>query len=64
MKRNKELVAMDVQVVQSAMQTNGISKQSNRSHSQTYQGFVAALKDGFGFIETLEHDREVFFHFR
>ena len=28
-----------------------------------YQGFVAALKDGFGFIETIQHDKEVFFHF-
>eukprot|EP00918_Siedleckia_nematoides_P008348 GHVU01018104.1.p1 GENE.GHVU01018104.1~~GHVU01018104.1.p1 ORF type:complete len:815 (+),score=93.18 GHVU01018104.1:360-2804(+) len=27
------------------------------------QGFIAALKDNFGFIETAEHDREVFFHF-
>ncbi|KAI5729340.1 hypothetical protein M8J76_001535 [Diaphorina citri] len=27
------------------------------------QGFIAALKDGFGFIETDKHDREVFFHF-
>lgn len=34
------------------------------SNGQLYQGFVAALKDGFGFIETTEHDKEVFFHFR
>jgi len=27
------------------------------------RGFVAALKDGFGFIETLQHDKEIFFHF-
>ncbi|KAG8247525.1 Cold shock domain-containing protein E1 [Homalodisca vitripennis] len=27
------------------------------------QGFIAALKDAFGFIETVAHDREVFFHF-
>jgi len=26
-------------------------------------GYVAALKDGFGFIETLKHDKEIFFHF-
>lgn len=64
-KRNKELIAVDIQVVQSATQTNGISKQhNNRSSSQVYQGFIAALKDGFGFIETIQHDREVFFHFR
>lgn len=29
----------------------------------TYHGFVAVLKENFGFIETLEHDEEVFFHF-
>ena len=27
------------------------------------KGYVAALKDGFGFIETLLHDKEIFFHF-
>ena len=25
--------------------------------------YIAALKDGFGFIETISHDREIFFHF-
>lgn len=34
------------------------------SGAATQQGFVAALKDGFGFIETADHTREVFFHFR
>lgn len=28
-----------------------------------HRGFVAAMKDGFGFIETEDHDREIFFHF-
>lgn len=27
------------------------------------QGFVATLKDNYGFIENSDHDREVFFHF-
>lgn len=26
-------------------------------------GYIAALKDGFGFLETSSHDKEVFFHF-
>ncbi|XP_058828473.1 cold shock domain-containing protein E1 isoform X1 [Topomyia yanbarensis] len=26
-------------------------------------GFIAVLKENFGFIETIEHDQEVFFHF-
>jgi cold shock CspA family protein len=61
-KRNKELIAVDIQVVQPATQTNGI-KHRNSNNGQMYQGFVAALKDGFGFIETIQHDKEVFFHF-
>ncbi|XP_026474088.1 cold shock domain-containing protein E1-like [Ctenocephalides felis] len=44
---------------------NGVSKNGRQSLSngQLCQGFVAALKDGFGFIETISHDKEVFFHF-
>jgi len=34
-----------------------------RSVTSKQQGFIATLKDNFGFIETAEHDREVFFHF-
>lgn len=30
---------------------------------QTYRGFIAVIKENFGFIETLSHDEEVFFHF-
>lgn len=66
-KRTKELIAVELQVVQQAIgaQTNGITKHATprANNSQLYQGFVAALKDGFGFIETVDHDREVFFHF-
>ena len=29
----------------------------------SHRGFIAALKDTFGFIETEEHDKEVFFHY-
>nr|WFQ96467.1 cold shock domain-containing protein E1 [Trogoderma granarium] len=62
-KRNKELIAVDIQILQQSSQTNGISKHNNNRSLQVYQGFIAALKDGFGFIETTQHDREVFFHF-
>ncbi|XP_030765658.1 cold shock domain-containing protein E1 isoform X2 [Sitophilus oryzae] len=61
-KRTKEFIAANIQVTQPAVQTNGI-KHNLRSNGQVYQGFIAALKDGFGFIETIEHDKEVFFHF-
>lgn len=59
-KRNKEMVAVDIQVTGRNPSKNGIG----RSNSLPLcQGFIAALKDGFGFIETIAHDREVFFHF-
>lgn len=61
-KRNKELVAVDISQLNSTSNektTNGTKKPSG----QTYQGFIAALKDGFGFIETVNHEKEIFFHF-
>lgn len=59
-KRNKELLAVDIQVTAKNQTKNGLG----RSNSLPIcQGFIAALKDGFGFIETIAHDREVFFHF-
>ncbi|XP_036344744.1 cold shock domain-containing protein E1-like, partial [Rhagoletis pomonella] len=36
---------------------------SMNEHGQTYRGFIAVIKENFGFIETLSHDEEVFFHF-
>jgi hypothetical protein len=62
-KRSKELLAIDVQVVsKNQNQTkNGLGRSNSLPHCQ---GFIAALKDGFGFIETIDHDSEVFFHFR
>jgi len=61
-KRNKELLAVDVQVV--GKNHNQTKNGLGRSYSLPLcQGFIAALKDGFGFIETIAHDREVFFHF-
>jgi len=35
----------------------------SRAPVMKQQGFIATLKDSFGFIETAEHDREIFFHF-
>ncbi|ELU07507.1 hypothetical protein CAPTEDRAFT_158253 [Capitella teleta] len=40
----------------------------NSSHSQSFSsdksfGFIATLKDNFGFIEMADHEKEVFFHF-
>jgi len=33
------------------------------SSAPRLQGFIATLKETFGFIETAEHEKEVFFHF-
>lgn len=60
-KRNKELIATNLEAkpqAQTVPTKNGVTNGPLR------QGFIAALKDGFGFIETIAHDREVFFHFR
>lgn len=46
--------ALDVKVVARGVQ-NGFKC--------TQRGFIAALKDGFGFIEREDHEREIFFHF-
>lgn len=61
-KRNKELVAEDIFLVNAAGEK--IHNVNKKSNGQVCQGFIAALKDGFGFIETVNHDREIFFHFR
>ncbi|XP_073973072.1 cold shock domain-containing Unr isoform X2 [Rhodnius prolixus] len=42
---------------------NGNAAVGHHNSTAHYQGFIAALKDGFGFIETNTHDSEVFFHF-
>lgn len=36
----------------------------NASNAKRLHGFVATLKDNFGFIETANHDQEIFFHYR
>uniref|UniRef100_A0A8C5AW69 Cold shock domain containing E1 n=1 Tax=Gadus morhua TaxID=8049 RepID=A0A8C5AW69_GADMO len=33
------------------------------ANAKRLQGFVATLKDNFGFIETANHDQEIFFHY-
>ncbi|XP_015595682.1 cold shock domain-containing protein E1 [Cephus cinctus] len=60
-KRNKELVAVDISLVSPSGEKtqNGNKKPTG----PVCQGFIAALKDGFGFIETVNHDKEIFFHF-
>lgn len=61
-KRNKELVAVDISLLSPSGEK--IQNGNKKSGGQSVQGFIAALKDGFGFIETISHDKEIFFHFR
>ncbi|XP_065221818.1 cold shock domain-containing protein E1 isoform X1 [Planococcus citri] len=70
-KRNKELVAKNVRVIVMPIKpvivhtAPGFKNSVNEkpAEKKINQGFVAALKDGYGFIETLSLDREMFFHF-
>ena len=57
------------QVAASSAQAQGDSKDVRATPTASpndtlFRGYVATLKDSFGFIETLQHDKEVFFHFR
>ncbi|XP_061527953.1 cold shock domain-containing protein E1 isoform X2 [Phycodurus eques] len=46
---------------QSAVSIRVLSR--NASGGKRLQGFIATLKDNFGFIETANHDQEIFFHY-
>jgi len=43
---------------------NGDVPHQNGDSAKIHKGFVASLKDTFGFIETVTHDKEIFFHYR
>ncbi|XP_076170073.1 cold shock domain-containing Unr isoform X2 [Ptiloglossa arizonensis] len=60
-KRNKELVAVDISLVNSSGEKTQTS--NKKLNGQVYQGFIAALKDAFGFIESVNYDKVIFFHF-
>lgn len=74
-RRTRQLLAANINVLQRAAVAPTTTDQqpanssSGDAASQATQaapqchGYVAALKDGFGFIETMQHDCEVFFHF-
>ncbi|XP_069489510.1 cold shock domain-containing protein E1 isoform X4 [Ambystoma mexicanum] len=46
--------------LQSAVSLKVMGRNSN---AKRYVGYVATLKDSFGFIETANHDKEIFFHY-
>ncbi|KAM8862854.1 cold shock domain-containing protein E1 isoform 1-T1 [Spinachia spinachia] len=47
--------------LQSAVSVRVLNR--NASNAKRLIGFVATLKDNFGFIETANHDQEIFFHY-
>lgn len=49
-KRDKTTMAVNISVL-------------DRTFDPSKRGYVAVLKESFGFLETEEHDREVFFHY-
>ena len=72
-KRTKEHIGLNIRIIQRA-QVHNTGKSSdngettkndvNGDHSKHHKGFIASLKDTFGFIETVTHDKEIFFHYR
>ncbi|MEE6493241.1 hypothetical protein FKM82_016775 [Ascaphus truei] len=46
-------------------QQNAVSMKvlGRNSNAKRFFGYVATLKDNFGFIETANHDKEIFFHY-
>ncbi|KAG8232612.1 hypothetical protein J437_LFUL012968, partial [Ladona fulva] len=56
LRRGKDPIASEIQIIQKAS-SNGVNA-NGQVPGTICQGFVAALKDGFGFIEASSHDRE------
>lgn len=65
-KCSKELIACSVQLASThgINEGNSLCNGSGGGTRAPFHGYIAALKDGFGFIETADHSKEVFFHFR
>merc|ERR550539_2007822 len=72
LKATKETNAVNIRIIERAQPTEKNvepssppreKKESQGRLGTPQRGYVAALKDGFGFIETLQHDKEIFFHF-
>merc|ERR550539_2257548 len=72
LKATKETNAVNIRIIERALPAESKvepsspprEKKASEGRLGTPQrGYVAALKDGFGFIETLQHDKEIFFHF-
>jgi DNA-binding MltR family transcriptional regulator len=63
-KCNKKLVAEDISLLSATGEKIQNQNINRKFTGEMVPGFIAALKDGFGFIETVCHDKEIFFPFR
>ncbi|XP_063697366.1 cold shock domain-containing protein E1 [Culicoides brevitarsis] len=72
MQQQQRLSGGDVSLSDSQNGIAGLNDSYYRSNSEPHAksspgkvqyGFIAVLKENFGFIETTKHDQEVFFHF-
>ena len=71
--RKNDIVRFDISQLKSTKETSAVNIRIIESEhpkeaeiheeDEIQQGYIAALKDGFGFIETISHDKEIFFHF-
>ncbi|KAM9343269.1 cold shock domain-containing protein E1 isoform 7-T8 [Pholidichthys leucotaenia] len=64
--KGKEKVEFSINEVKRTGQQSAVSIRvlnRNSSNAKRLHGFVATLKDNFGFIETANHDQEIFFHY-
>ncbi|XP_059352111.1 cold shock domain-containing protein E1-like isoform X3 [Daphnia carinata] len=75
-KRTKEHIGLNIRIVQRAQVNKSGGKfsencennknenqHSNGEGNKVHKGFIASLKDTFGFIENVTHDKEIFFHY-
>lgn len=62
-KRNKELIAMNIHLASTVSNNNTRTSTDEQNRADIKYGYIAALKDGFGFIETIALDSEVFFRY-
>jgi len=62
-KRNKELIAMNIHLASTVSNNNTRTSTDEQNRADIKYGYIAALKDGFGFIETISLDSEVFFRY-
>lgn len=54
---------IEFQICESRKNNTKMAVGVKRTTTDRYYGFVATLKDSFGFIEMADHEKEIFFHF-